>query len=784
MGNILTDIHEDMIRMTRMVDKPFPPSPPPLVAPPADVSNDFWYIELDIANNATMRMNFVFLNYSYSKNRIPLPMTNLTVILAAPYVWVDPNPPYNPNHALADPWADDPTGSGPNFTTALDGSYYNVNWLVANEFFYSFTEDWNGNGRIDRIRAQAAFDLSGGADSFSNFKVAVEGYEIDTTEGPYGNGFVRADEDTNTPATTAAARDGKKDMIYIYLKEKDYADTNAEITWWVTVNTTLKDLTTKSIEIDTPTGKRRTTNDNAPPRINYALTVPDAVYRRPGLFPSSGDLGEIYVQFSEPVDRDSLDPVTTTPVTAYDTAAGIRALDLDTEGRGTEFLIPLTPISPDNKSPYDVSALLSPPDFILTKVQDTAKYAFDKRSDPNELYAYQYPSPKYPTDWSYKDYTEITGNPAEGIDFDTVKPPHGFGYVPETVPRRDPSATPPDKGNKVIEPAKRTHRVTDLLISVPPTETSDVDYFVWPLWAKYNVSPFDGSALPNPDGILGGYVNPGHGFMNPDSSSVYSDRDIIWDFTGKRFLEASSIASGQSYDTTMQIRYRGAAPDSLAYAFNIDSYYKARARTNNNGHGSPGLWLPEPSLPIVDYSNVASHLFPVISLGPQPPSGAVGANLRNYNFTVGSDGYENNRVLEFFFHFSGADIYAGRLDMDARAPVPNDWYYRVRPFSFGIHNITRQRNNATILNNVINPGKGERAYLDYTIASSGQVTIQVFTLDGNLVQVLERGNKAAGNYRVSWDGRNRGGRPVARGMYFVRIVAPDIDEIRKVMGVK
>jgi fibronectin-binding autotransporter adhesin len=37
---------------------------------------------------------------------------------------------------------------------------------------------------------------------------------------------------------------------------------------------------------------------------------------------------------------------------------------------------------------------------------------------------------------------------------------------------------------------------------------------------------------------------------------------------------------------------------------------------------------------------------------------------------------------------------------------------------------------------------------------------------------------------VFWDGRNSGGRIVAKGIYFIRIVAPDIDETRKVLVVK
>jgi hypothetical protein len=161
-----------------------------------------------------------------------------------------------------------------------------------------------------------------------------------------------------------------------------------------------------------------------------------------------------------------------------------------------------------------------------------------------------------------------------------------------------------------------------------------------------------------------------------------------------------------------------------------------------------------------------------------------GNNLFSYEF---DDKLPANKSVEFYYHLNGspADLLAGRLDMVPGADIPGDWYRRVRPFSFGIHEITRQRGGVTILNNVIKAGS-ERVYIDYKPESAGRVTIQVFTLDGNLVKVLVRESKPATDkyYRVSWDGKNNGGRPVARGMYFIRVVAPGIDEIRKVMVVK
>jgi flagellar hook assembly protein FlgD len=118
------------------------------------------------------------------------------------------------------------------------------------------------------------------------------------------------------------------------------------------------------------------------------------------------------------------------------------------------------------------------------------------------------------------------------------------------------------------------------------------------------------------------------------------------------------------------------------------------------------------------------------------------------------------------------------------AAIPPNWYNLLRPWSFDIHDVRLQRGGVTILNNVINPVQGEKAQVRYHLVNGGRVTIQVFTLDGNMVKVLYRGWRAQGEYIEVWDGKNNGGRSVARGMYFVRVVAPDIDEIRKVMVVK
>jgi hypothetical protein len=338
-----------------------------------------------------------------------------------------------------------------------------------------------------------------------------------------------------------------------------------------------------------------------------------------------------------------------------------------------------------------------------------------------------------------------------------------------------------------------------VLISVPPEDGNDKRYFVWPVWARYR------DAVPaNPD--------PGSDFWNHYGSFGGKDGsyfDTIWEFNGKRFLEERN--------TVMQVKVNGeitlAKAPSLAFVFNgpAEKYKSSPLDEFGYGQGMTGFWLPgrwnfaagvvgATDAPIKDPpgddSPVFNNLVPYFSGYTRYSGTGSGGNLFQYEFTAGQDGFKSGGHMEFFLkipHNSMNDpkdskntdtLFAARLAIDPRTNIPPNWYRLVRPFAFDVHDITLQRSGVTILNNVINPSRGERTYVDYHLTKGGQVTIQVFTMDGTMVDILYRGRRDAGEYRVAWAGTNRGGRAVARGMYFIRVVGPDIDEIRKVMVVR
>jgi hypothetical protein len=163
---------------------------------------------------------------------------------------------------------------------------------------------------------------------------------------------------------------------------------------------------------------------------------------------------------------------------------------------------------------------------------------------------------------------------------------------------------------------------------------------------------------------------------------------------------------------------------------------------------------------------------------PLPPLSGVDP-LRNYLILANEPEIRDGADLEFLLLL---DDGPGLFPL-ARVDDPLD-PRTARPWSWKVRDLRAQRGDVTILNNVINPLRGEKTGLYYSLSNAGYVTITVFDLKGDIVNVLYRGQRAAGEYSTTWDGRNRGGRVVARGLYFIKLVGPDVNEIRKVLVVK
>ena len=88
------------------------------------------------------------------------------------------------------------------------------------------------------------------------------------------------------------------------------------------------------------------------------------------------------------------------------------------------------------------------------------------------------------------------------------------------------------------------------------------------------------------------------------------------------------------------------------------------------------------------------------------------------------------------------------------------------------------------MNNVIDTSRGDIATVKVDMSGSGSLSVIVMTLDGNVVQYLQHGTASGSEHYYSWNGKTKGGKNVARGMYFVRVIGSGFDETRKIMVVR
>jgi len=565
----------------------------------------------------------------------------------------------------------------------VDGAE-NVRWHqhlpnILGKILYSFTEDSNGNGKLDRIRVQTNKVLYGG---FSGFDVDVSGYHV----------------------TGYALVDG--DSFYINLEEKSEFDGGNLPVLNIIRNTSLLDASNTPVLDQTDIQYI----DTIPPRIAYTLTLPG--------YPQT------YVQMTEPVVS------TSGSVSASFDGAPVNASQSPQLSSGYLFASTSYAVNILVNLPI-VSSSLTNGYFQMTNIVDKATPP--SVTDPSN-------PPKYPVNWNYSSYA-TSG---------TLKQPPN--KLLDTI------------GTSASDTVIR--RVTDVLISRPPEKTGDNNYyFAWPVWARFQ-KPLNAP-----------YGNYGDVFWGQQPA----DMGIIWQFDGTNSLETRFVETNDGIELQARI------DNTLTAITSLELYWtttEIRAEDRNPKIASDdkktgGLWLPDITI------NHQYNYVP-LSVGIKNKTASVSSKLSNYSITASELDVDNSAKFEFIFRLSSAsDMFIANLDIPRGSGIPSNWYTLLRPFSFNIRNNRRQRGGVTIMNNVINSNNREVVYIRYNMLRPGRVTVQIYTLDGTLVKSIRRNEqRGAGEWTDSWDGTNNGGRAVARGMYFVRVVGPDIDEIRKIMVIK
>ena len=234
--------------------------------------------------------------------------------------------------------------------------------------------------------------------------------------------------------------------------------------------------------------------------------------------------------------------------------------------------------------------------------------------------------------------------------------------------------------------------------------------------------------------------------------------------------------SGKLHDKDITIGIRLNLPEEELPEENPVLYYDSGIDGNLRGdlftEYTEGLkreaWLPSALNAYSSRGNTEAR-----ALNPTP--GTSGKQLQNFVIPASDYEMEEGNSIEMIFSYKGLFC----VNLENQGDISS-----IVPWEFRIGELVPQRGGVTIFNNVINSRNREQTVLQVTVPKSGNLTVQVFTLDGNLVKTLARTSVNKGTYTYRWDGTNGAGNPVARSLYFVKITGPGIDEIRKVMVVQ
>jgi flagellar hook assembly protein FlgD len=85
--------------------------------------------------------------------------------------------------------------------------------------------------------------------------------------------------------------------------------------------------------------------------------------------------------------------------------------------------------------------------------------------------------------------------------------------------------------------------------------------------------------------------------------------------------------------------------------------------------------------------------------------------------------------------------------------------------------------------NFFNPNN-QSLGMDVRVDVAGEVKIVIFNMVGEEVEKLVDQQMTTGNYRFSWDGRNTNGAVVGNAVYFIAIMQPAGNLVRKVIVLK
>ncbi|MCI0494281.1 T9SS type A sorting domain-containing protein, partial [candidate division KSB1 bacterium] len=152
-------------------------------------------------------------------------------------------------------------------------------------------------------------------------------------------------------------------------------------------------------------------------------------------------------------------------------------------------------------------------------------------------------------------------------------------------------------------------------------------------------------------------------------------------------------------------------------------------------------------------------------LGDEPCFGGPASNGNFWHQEVFDLSQYVNHTIKIRFHFASDQAIneAGWYLDDVEILFKNTSAINENPVANGLPGEFELRQNYP---NPFNPN----TMIEYNLAQSGEVKLEILNMLGEKIATLRNEKQAAGNYSLSWNGKDKLGNEVASGIYFYRLI--------------
>lgn len=154
------------------------------------------------------------------------------------------------------------------------------------------------------------------------------------------------------------------------------------------------------------------------------------------------------------------------------------------------------------------------------------------------------------------------------------------------------------------------------------------------------------------------------------------------------------------------------------------------------------------------------------------------------NFKVSHELLTSNQIAPSLAMRNGVMMVVWQDDRDATRNF-DVWANRVEYSVSSVESIppAARPNKFLLLQNYPNPFNPATT-IDYWLSGSGWIELSIFNVLGQQQIILVSSCQNAGPHQIKWDGRDASGNLVAAGIYFIRLLAADRMQVRKMILAK